>query len=298
MFLKPDDLLKYGGCYQAYSFMTRYYPDGAELSEIMRHKYVTPQFLHFGFDNFSASDEERALYYELLNIKCDKLNTIYHCQNVSGSELCRHSENIHRSYKVSNSKEVNQSNWIVDSEIVDNSAHIVGSKFVFTSCNILHSANLTNCDNVVNSTYVVDSNSIYSSKNITDCRWVRECEELEDSYFCANCSNSKHLLFCVDVDGAEYMIFNKPVDAKRFETIKKQLFSILKDWKTHLMPKWPTEELSWEVPSINRNYIKQYENIPNMTWRWMETLPGYDDFLMYRITFQPKLLKDTEDKKK
>jgi hypothetical protein len=290
MFLKPDDLLKYGGCFQAYSFMTRYYPDGAELSEIMRHKYVTPHFLHFGFDNFSASDEERALYYELLGIKCDKLETIYHCQNVSGSELCRDSENIHRSYKVSNSKEVNQSNWIVNSEVVDDSGHIVNSKFIFASCNVLNGTNLTNCDNVVGSTYVVDSYSIYNSTNITECRWLRECEEMEDSYFCANCSNSKHLLFCVDVENAEYMIFNKPVDAKRFETIKKQLFSIFKDWKTNLMSEWTTEELSWEVPSINRNYIKQYQKLPDTAWQWMKTLPGYNDFLMYQITFQPNLL--------
>jgi hypothetical protein len=64
------------------------------------------------------------------------------------------------------------------------------------------------------------------------------------------------------------------------------------------MSEWSTKELSWEVPSINRNYIKQYADLPGTAWRWMETLPGYDDFLMYRITFQPFLLKDTEEKKK
>lgn len=48
MYLRPDDLLKYGACYLGYSFMSRYFPDGGELIDIIQHKYATPEFLHFG----------------------------------------------------------------------------------------------------------------------------------------------------------------------------------------------------------------------------------------------------------
>ena len=35
MYLRPEDLLKRGGCYPGYSFVSRYYPDGVELTELI-----------------------------------------------------------------------------------------------------------------------------------------------------------------------------------------------------------------------------------------------------------------------
>ena len=82
MYLRPNDLLTHGGCYHGYSFMARYFPDGAELVDIMKHKYVTPDFLHWGFLELDTNDEEKALYYELLNIHVEKPHTVHSCDNV------------------------------------------------------------------------------------------------------------------------------------------------------------------------------------------------------------------------
>ena len=289
MLLKPDDLLKYGGCYQGYSFMSRYYPNGVELVEIMKHKYMTDEFLHFGFDNFDTSDEEKALYYELLNIKCDNLPSIYHCRDIESCYLVSHSERVKNSQHIKHSTDIEGSEYIIYSDMVENSQFITNGEFVYDSNKVIVGKNITNSQNVVNSLYVVNSNSIINSENIVDSKWIRDSKGVEDCYFCSDCHDLKHAMFCDKAEG-EYMLFNKPIDARQFELIKKQLLSLLRDYETYLMDEWSVEGLDWSAPKINRNFITQYAAVPKKLWNWLATLPGYDSFMLYRITFQPFLL--------
>lgn len=289
MYLRPDDLLKYGGCYVAYSFMQRYYPDGAELTELMKHKYVTDEFLHFGFDNFEANDEEKALYYEILNIKCDNPASIYHCRDVEGCYLVTRSQRISNSTNIKDSTDINHSEYVVSCDSVENTLRASNSSFIYDSNSVIDSVNITNSAHVAGSKYVVDSTSIIDCENAIGCSWLRHCRAVEDCFLCADCHDLKHGLFCDGVSG-EYMLFNKPIDPKQFELIKRQLLLVMRDWKMTVMGEWQLEGLSWSAPKKNLNYITQYADAPKKLWNWLATLPGYDPMMLYRITFQPHLL--------
>ena len=295
MYLRPEDLLKYGGCYQGYSFMSRYYPDGVELTEIMKHKYMTNEFLHFGFDNLNTNEEEKALYYELLNIKGDNLSSIYHCRDIESCYLVSYSERVKNSTHIKRSTDIEQSEYIIYSDVVENSQFITNGAFVYDSNRVIVGKNITNSQNVVNSLYVVNSDSVINSENIVDSKWIRDSKGVEDCYFCSDCHDLKHAMFCDNAEG-EYMIFNKPVDARQFELIKKQLLSLLRDYETYLMDEWSVDGLDWSAPKINRNFITQYAGVPKKLWNWLATLPGYDSFMLYRITFQPFLLEEKKEK--
>ena len=289
MYLRPDDLLKHGGCYPGYSFMQRYYPDGGELVDIMKHKYVTPHFLHWGFLELDTNDEEKALYYKLLNIHVEKPHTVHSCDNVIDSMYIYYSSNVCDSEVVKNSKEIRNSSYISASEEVEGSKYLFESEFVYDSDYIYRGKNITSCSNLCEVDYAINSRSIYASKHTIDCGWVRNSENLTNCEFCADCSDLKNGLFCCGTSG-EYLLFNKPIDQRQFEVIQRQLHSILNGWKMELTTHWGDSDFIAPNPSKNVNYIKQYSSLPDKFWKWVQTLPGYDNMLMYQITFQPQLL--------
>ena len=293
MFLRPEDLLKYGSCYQGYSFMSRYFPDGVELTELMQHKYMTDEFLHFGFDNFTTSDEEKELYYRLLNIQVDNPASIYHCRNVNNSYIVAQSKDVTNSSHIKDCSDIDKGYYIMSSDNVENSQKIAFSSFVYDSAFVQSALNVTNSINIVGAKYIVDSSSILDSENIVNSKWLRRCKNAEDSYFCADCHDIKHAMFCNGV-GGEYLLFNKPVDPKQFELIKKQLLNLLRDFEMLLMSEWVLDGLDWSAPKKIVNYNTQFAAVPKKLWTWLKTLPGYSPMTMYQITFQPHLLEEKQ----
>ena len=295
MYLRPEDIVPYGPCFESYSFMSRYFPNGGELVDIMRHKYMADHFLHWGFDNLDANEEERALYYELLNIKCDNLASIYHCRDVENCYFVTRSQRISDSTNIKDSTDINHSEYIASCDSVENTLRASNSSFIYDSNSVIDSVNITNSAHVAGSKYVVDSASIIECENAIGCSWLRHCRAVEDCFFCADCHDLKHGLFCDGASG-KYMLFNKPIDPKQFELIKRQLLMVMRDWKMEIMDEWSVDGLDWSAPKINRNFITQYAGVPKKLWNWLATLPGYDSFMLYRITFQPFLLEEKKEK--
>jgi hypothetical protein len=272
MYLTPDDILKYGPCYVAYSFMTRYYPEGGELSDIMRHKYMTEHFLHWGYENLDVSDEEKALYRELLSINCENPETIFKSRDIDCSAFVKESKHVYNSECVDDSTEVSDSKNIASSNDVHDSEKVLSSNFVFDSKEIITGTNITNSSNVVLSQFVVDSNSIYRSKQVESSQWLQDCENVEDCFMCSGCHDLKHALLCQDATG-EYMIFNKPVEPKRFELIKKQMFSLLRGFEMKLNDGWKLDMFETHA-RISHNLMKHYDGVSDRFWSWAKTLPG------------------------
>jgi hypothetical protein len=291
MYLRPDDLLKYGSCWEGYVFMKRYFPDGGELVDIMQHKYMIPAFLHFGFDHFDSNNEEKTLYYKLLNINCENLASICHSENVSNSYCVVASEDIYNCDHIEESEDIEGSSYVSDSETVEHSTKVDSSSFVYDSCEVIKGQNITNSHNIVDCIYVVDSSSIIDSHNITESKWIRNSHSLDDCFFCADCKDLAHGLFCQNISG-EYMLFNHPIQPKQFEAIKKQLLVLLGEWEMKLADCWVTDRIDWQAPQKNLNYITQYAAAPQKLWNWLATLPGYDPMTLYGITFQPHLLEE------
>lgn len=296
MFLTKELLEKYEACKPGQKWFNRYFPEGGELIDVIQHKYVSPEILHWGFTHLTTTAEEQKMYREKLNINCENYQSIYESDNVSNSEYISRSSRIVKSNYVFSSKDVEVSEDITLSENVQDSTQIFGSEFIYSSNRILHSKNVTDSRNIVNSDYVVNSHSIVNSTTVTNSMFVGGLalggtKQIKDSRFIANCSNLKHCLFCYGINDAEYMIFNKQVDAADYEIIIRQLDKLLRNYEAMLIKgEWSSHTIPLDMPIIQRNVAKQYENLPESFWRWIKTVPGFDSMIMYSLTYNKDLI--------
>ena len=296
MFLTKELLEKYDACKPGQKWFSRYFPEGGELMDVIQHKYVSPEILHWGFTHLTTTAEEQKTYREKLNINCENYQSIYESDNVSDSEYVSRSSRITKSNYIFSSKDVEESEDISLSENVQDSTQIFGSEFVYSSNRILHSKNITDSHNIVNSDYVVNSHSIVNSATVTNSMFVGglalgNTKQIKDSRFIADCSNLKHCLFCHGINDAEYMIFNKQVDAADYEIIVRQLDKLLCNYEAMLIKgEWSSHTIPLDAPTIQRNIAKQYENLPESFWRWIKTVPGFDSTIMYSLTYNKKIL--------
>lgn len=297
MFLTLDILNQHGACGRGVEWFGRYFPNGGELIDVINHKYVTPYFLHWGYTNLNVSEEEKAAYWKKLNIECEDIHTIYSCDNIKNSVWISRSSNVEDSCYVFSSKNVSSSEDVSNSSEVSDSKRVYGSEFIYASNKILDSRNVNESCNIVGSDYVVNSHSIMNSAAITNSAFVDawlpgKTKQIKNSRFIFECSNLKNSLFCHHIDNKDYMLFNKQVDATDYNLIVKQLDKILCDYKTALVKDdyWPSHTIPLDIPSVQRNIIKQYGNLPSTFWRWIKTLPGYDPSVLYAITYNKELI--------
>jgi hypothetical protein len=63
-------------------------------------------------------------------------------------------------------------------------------------------------------------------------------------------------------------------------------------WDAELVKdnEWPECTIPLDMPTIQRNVLKQYEALPESFWRWVKTLPGYDPGILYHLTYNRDLL--------
>lgn len=298
MYLTTESLKKYGLCDSNIAYFKRRYPDGAPLIDVIADPKITPQLLHWGFNNLPSSAEERLAYYEKLNIHCDNNNySIYESDNIINSYAVSRCSRVSDSDFVSYSSDVNAANNVTFSNVVEHSGRVYNSSFVFNSEKVVRSENITNSHNIVCSSYVLDSDNVFNSLAVTNSHFVTALcsggsENITDSWFIHDGKNINHCLFCSELSDAEYCLFNKPIVKLHYENIVKQLgYIIAPQDELCLVDNWPVEQLPLSAGRINRNIIVQYESLPDKFWRWVKTLPGYDPKVLYTITYQPELLR-------
>ena len=75
MFLTKEILESKNACIMGIKWLDRYFPKGGEVMEIMSHRHIPSDFLHWGYNHLlkESSEEERQFLQEKLNIKCDNL---------------------------------------------------------------------------------------------------------------------------------------------------------------------------------------------------------------------------------
>lgn len=296
MFLTLDTLIKLQACAAGQKWFARYFPNGAELIEVINHPKIDKETLHWGYSNLSTNEEEKAAYLKKLNINCDNTSSIYLSDNIEDCEFVANSSNIDHSEYVFNCEEVKDSSNIANSTTVERSEGIFNSEFVYdckhvcNGKNINHSSNIVNSHYVVNSKHILNCSSIVNSQFITDL-FIGSTERIKNSTFITSCHDLDHCLFCTNVSHVEYLLFNKPVSKEEYEMIWVQLNSILINSGLNLVnPDWPEKEIPLDAPKVNRNIKTQFSTLPDKFWRWVKTLPGYDPMIMYGITMQENLL--------
>lgn len=297
MFLTLDTLERYNACENGKKWFARYFPNGGELMDVITHKYVTPEVLHWGYTHLTTTEEEREIYWQKLKVDVQDRWTIYESDNITNSSYVTRSSRVKDSEYIFGCKDVVESKNISSSKNIERSKQVFSAEFVYDSEQVMHSKNVNQSVNIINSDYVIRSSSVLNSAVVTNSHYVHSLvagrtKQIKDSAFIADCSNLKNCLFCTGIHDSEYMLFNQPIDPDQFDMIKKQLQSIMAGWKADFTKgEWPEETVPLDFPHLQRNVIKQFANLPEAFWRWVKTLPGYNPSVLYAITFQADLIQ-------
>lgn len=287
MLITAELLRKYGACDQGIRYIERFYPNGAEMIDIIRDKHIPKEMLHWGRTKFTHSSEELEVYAQVCNI----INTesYWYSQDVCDSIYVVKSKNVKNSKSVFGSSDVVYSTDVVDSDGIEKSQQVFYSSMIEESNMICRSRNVSSSHNICNSTMIARSANVIDSNNVFDSSEIIKSKGVIDSFFCQNCSNIEHCLFCENLDNAEYCIFNKPVGKSIFELISKQYKKYM-NITLDFIRDWPKDLVANVYVSPTRKFDDWYSSIPQKTWDWVRTLPNFDSMLLYDITMLPEIL--------
>lgn len=215
----------------------------------------------------------------------------YNCQNIQDSQYIVNSNGVDFSSFVHDSTEVSHSTDIYKSDDVTNSFCVFESQFIYCGEKIFGSTSIENSSNVLISKGIYNSHNIYASSNIIASGELRFCENITTSNFCTNSKKLKNCLFCDELEDKEYYIFNKPVDKERFEIVVRQYQRIMSGIELDYMREpWPESMLIPSMPSPFSYFNKHYLQLPDKFWKWVQTVPGYDADLLYKMTLNFDLI--------
>lgn len=287
MFITVDLLKKHKACETGIKYIDRFYPNGAEMIDIIRDKHISKEMLHWGREHLTHTPEEFKAYCETCNIV--NSNEFWYSHNIIDSSFVVKSEDVQHSERIYQSKDVADSFDIVHGEVVSDSTQVFTSTMVSYSSLIAHCKNITESRNICFSTMVSRGVNIYSSKNIFNSSEIIRCNNVTDSYFCQDCQNIKHCIFCKDLEDVEYYLFNQPIDKERFELFLQQ-YKRFMNVRLAFVSVWPENIIQACSPVITFRFDEWYKTIPDKFWKWAQTLPGYDAFLLYNLAFKPDLI--------
>lgn len=287
MLITSEILEKHKACKKGVDYMRHFYPNGAEMIDIIKDPKVDKEMLHWGRQNLDHSAEELAAYCEVCNIVNSQ--NFWRSINIDGCNHVVKSEDVKNCERIFYSGDVVDSFDVVNSESIDNSTQIFSSSFVSKSCQVAHSANITDSENVCFSSVVARSVSIFKSKNVFDSSEIIHGTDVTDSYFCRDCRKIRHCMFCDGLEDVEYYVFNKPVSKERFEIFVQQYKRFMQTsltftnyWPNHLIHDW--------APTFTQKIDCWYKSIPDKFWKWATTLPEYDEMALYNMTLLSSII--------
>lgn len=287
MFVTAKDLQKYKACEQGIKYIERFYPDGAELIDIIQDRHINKEFLHWGREHLTVTEAEVEAYCKACNIVNSKY--FWYSQNVLNSKYVIKSKDVAESKGVFESSDVVKSCDVVGGDSVNESEQIFYSSMIDSCTKILKGQNITESNNICNSTMVARSTSVIDSFNVFDSSEIIRCNTVTDSHFCQDCKDIAFCMFCEGLEGVEYHIFNRPVDKTHYEVFIKQYKKYLTEHLSFVR-EWPKDLLRSISFSTTRKFDDWYSTIPEKFWKWARTLPNFDSMLLYNITMLPEIL--------
>lgn len=221
--------------------------------------------------------------------------TVFGSTEVVNSDYVLRSNIVENSNYIFDCEDIINSNNVSYSRVVQSSSQVFDSEFVYQSRCVSNSCNVTESDNIIQSNFVVSSRDIMNATNAIESMFVTDLSPnyTKNISFCAfinHCQNLQHCLFCHDINNGEYLLFNKPISAREYDMIKRQMTNLLNKYGLVFVKKWPIEQIPLDSPRIDRNIERQFAKLPEVFWRWVKTLPGYDPMILYNITMQGNLL--------
>lgn len=289
MFITAELLRKHKACGPGLRYIERFYPNGAEMIDIIRDRHISKDFLHWGREFLTSNDEELAAYCEA----CKIINTegFWYSVNVSDSKYVVKSKNVSSSSSVFESIDIQNSTDVVDSENVEDSHQIFHSSMIESCEKVFKGNNVVESTNVCNSTMVARSKNVIGSKDVFDSSEIIRSNTVTDSYFCQDCTNIQNCMFCDGLTDASYHVFNKPVDKKRYDMLEKQYLKQA-GFILEFIRDWPKELIVYTSTMPTRKFDDWYAEVPDKFWKWVRTISGFDSMLVYNITMLPEILVD------
>lgn len=287
MFITTDILRKHKACEQGIEYIQQFYPNGAEMLEIIQNHHTPKEMLHWGREHLTHTEEELVAYFTA----CEIVNSegLWYSQRVCDSKYVVKSQDVKTSTYVFDSTDITDSIDVVNSENVLNCKQIFHSSMIDDSEKIFRGQNITNSINICNSTMVLNSKNVIDSFSVFDSSEIIRGTNISNSYFCQDCKDIKHCIFCENLKDAEYCIFNKPVDKKYFEVFEKQYLKYLTELLDFIRD-WPTETFTSARIAPTRKFDDWYHPVSDRFWKWARTLPNFDSTILYNITLIPDFL--------
>lgn len=289
MFITADLFRKYNASEQEIKYIERFYPNGAEMIDIIQDGHISKEFLHWGREHLNHSETELEAYC----LACDIVNSkgYWYSTHVHDSTYVVKSKNIDKSCGVFESKDIVKCLDVVSTDGAEDSTQIFYSSMIEGSNKIYKGNNIVLSTNVCNSTMVARSVNVIESNTIFDSSEIIRCNTATNSHFCQDCTNIANCLFCNGLSNAEYCIFNKPVDPKMYELFEKQYIKYM-NAQLDFIAEWPKNLIVSTHIAPTRKFDDWYHCIDEKFWKWIRTLPNFDSMLIYDITMNPEILID------
>ena len=227
-----------------------------------------------------------------------KTKNYYHIYDVTDSNYVFNSSQIKRSKSVFDSINIDNSFSILRSQNVKNSSFIYDSTYISDSTIIKDSKNINNSHNILKCAALLDCNDMYMSNSCTDSNYSHHCINSENLHLCVNCENTANALLCMNLKGDEhpdgdYFIFNKLITKKFFDICMSQFAEIFKNISLPLINIQDSKSSFVTEPTQNLNHFYYYKNLPQCFYEWAESLPNYNAQILYNITLNQKILKNS-----
>ena len=268
-----------------------------------------------------SSNEEKVLFSELFSdwrtyvgmtpLEVEKFEEVF---EITDSHIILSSFCIDSSSRVQDSENVSNSKYIAFSKDIKNSERVYASSNVENSQYITVSFNVLGSTEVKDSSKIQYSQNVFNSNEISNCYAVYSCKEVEDSLGIFNVSTGKEIYFSTDLENCSYCLFCSGLKDKKFYLFNQEIGS--KDWfviKELLLNKWSDEDknlykvISFEDDdkkwygfktfnySATLSYVAQrdfFQSLSSKFLKYIRSMPYYNDWLLYKITMNPKILEE------
>lgn len=289
MYITKENLEEYGACKQGIAFVEKFFPNGAEMLELIQTRHIPHEMLHWGYENLPWNEKEKEMYLKVLDIV--NSDYFYTSEKLYNSSFVTKSKSVSSSSFIFSSNNVRDSRNVINSADVSNSSKIYGSNFIYDSSLVACATNITNCKNVTGITYGLDSFNAVESSGVVNSREIIKSKDVENCFFCNGVTNLQHCFFCYGITDESDLLFNKPVSQIVLNNIEKQYREIIGDFRLPLIEEVPEDSID-VLPKLNNNFLTYFNELPERFWQWIKTLPNYDAELMYKITFRKEFLLD------
>ena len=268
-----------------------------------------------------SSNKEKVLFSKLFSdwrtyvgmepLEVEKFEEVFEIVNSSiilrslytdSSSRVQDSENVSRSKYVAFSKDVKNSERIYSSVDVENSQYINASFNVLGSTEVDGSSKIQYSQNVFNSGEISNCYGVYSCKKVEDSLGIFNVSTGKEIYFSTDLENCSYCLFCSRLKDKSFCLFNQEIGLKDWFVIKELL---LNEWSEedkslYKVVSFEDDDKSWYGFKISNysaslSYVAQrdfFQGLSSKFLKYIRSMPYYNEWLLYQITMNPKILEE------